>query len=67
MKNHVVVWLIDSVFTVIASDLADLLETIHVVVRLMENLQARGTLRVCPILLRTTIGEGGKKCQNISK
>ncbi|XP_057480402.1 uncharacterized protein LOC130767528 [Actinidia eriantha] len=28
------------------SDLADLVETIHVVIRLMENLQARGTLRV---------------------
>lgn len=28
------------------SDLADLVEMIHVVVRLMENLQARGTLRV---------------------
>ncbi|OVA16539.1 Timeless protein [Macleaya cordata] len=28
------------------SDLADLIEMIHVVVRLMENLQARGTLRV---------------------
>ncbi|KAL5718707.1 hypothetical protein ACHQM5_011584 [Ranunculus cassubicifolius] len=29
------------------SDLADLVEMMHVVVRLMENLQARGTLRVC--------------------
>ncbi|KAJ9565068.1 hypothetical protein OSB04_001034 [Centaurea solstitialis] len=28
------------------SDLADLVETIHIVIRLMENLQARGTLRV---------------------
>ncbi|OAY48388.1 hypothetical protein MANES_06G155000v8 [Manihot esculenta] len=28
------------------SDLADLVETIHVIVRLMENLQSRGTLRV---------------------
>ncbi|GAV84903.1 TIMELESS domain-containing protein/TIMELESS_C domain-containing protein [Cephalotus follicularis] len=28
------------------SDLADLVEMIHVIVRLMENLQARGTLRV---------------------
>ncbi|XP_052180758.1 uncharacterized protein LOC127793960 [Diospyros lotus] len=28
------------------SDLADLVETVHVVIRLMENLQARGTLRV---------------------
>ncbi|KAL7254194.1 hypothetical protein ACSBR1_008571 [Camellia fascicularis] len=28
------------------SDLADLVETIHVVIRLIENLQARGTLRV---------------------
>ncbi|XP_024963068.1 protein timeless homolog isoform X2 [Cynara cardunculus var. scolymus] len=28
------------------SDLADLVETIHIVIRLMENLQARGSLRV---------------------
>ncbi|XP_017215066.1 uncharacterized protein LOC108193014 isoform X2 [Daucus carota subsp. sativus] len=28
------------------SDLADLIEIIHVIIRLMENLQARGTLRV---------------------
>lgn len=28
------------------SDLADLVETIHIVIRLMENLQSRGTLRV---------------------
>ncbi|KAJ4843375.1 hypothetical protein Tsubulata_032681 [Turnera subulata] len=28
------------------SDLADLIETVHIIVRLMEHLQARGTLRV---------------------
>lgn len=33
-------------FFFLLSDLADLIEMIHVIVRLMENLQARGTLRV---------------------
>lgn len=34
-------------FVFLASDLVDLVEIIHVLVRLMEHLQARGTLRVC--------------------
>lgn len=33
-----------------SSDLADLVEIIHVIIRLMENLQARGTLRVSSLL-----------------
>lgn len=32
---------------ILASDLADLVEMIYVLIRLMENLQARGALRVC--------------------
>ena len=34
------------VFIFLVSDLSDLVEMIHLIVRLMENLQARGTLRV---------------------
>jgi len=30
-----------------ASELGDLVESIHIIVGLMENLQGRGTLRVC--------------------
>ncbi|CAK7324063.1 unnamed protein product [Dovyalis caffra] len=45
------------------SDLADLVEMIHVIVRLMENLQARGTLRVSKKSRRSR----KKKAQNDKK
>lgn len=45
-----------SIFAILASDLADLVEMIYVLVRLTENLQARGALRVCFLIYRAVLG-----------
>lgn len=39
--------LLDITVVFFASELGDLMESIHIIVGLMENLQGRGTLRVC--------------------
>lgn len=39
--------LLEITFLFLASELGDLVESIHLIVGLMENLQGRGTLRVC--------------------
>lgn len=39
--------LLDITVVFFASELGDLVESIHIIVGLMENLQGRGTLRVC--------------------
>lgn len=54
-KAHFHVFLVPLGFTCdyflfLASELGDLVESIHVIVGLMENLQGRGTLRVCNYL-----------------
>ncbi|KAL7003535.1 hypothetical protein U1Q18_004688 [Sarracenia purpurea var. burkii] len=60
---------VDAILSFIcASDLADLVETIHVVVRLMENLQERGALRVSRKSRKKRAKKmSNEKCDNLNQ